>query len=113
MLLAAFPSQDPRVVIQKGHSSLLMKITHIHHVKRQLRSVPPLSGKSCTILLVQHTHTKHLQNFSLVILEFQMYSLHSVVNCAFLIYEENIFFSSEDALRASRRALRGGKPCRK
>lgn len=83
MLLATFPSQDPRVVIQREHCSLLMKITHIHHVKRQLRSVPPLSGKSCTILLVQHTHTKHLQNFSLVRLEFWTLTLHYVVNIAF------------------------------
>lgn len=113
MLLATFPSLDPTVVIQKGHCSLLMKITHIHHVKRQLRSVPPLSGKSCTIHLIQHTRTKHLQNFSLVRLEFQMYSLHYVVNCAFLICQENAFFFSEDALKAPGQALRGGKPCGK
>lgn len=113
MLLATFPSQDPTVVIQRGHCSLLMKIVHIHHVKRQLRSVPPLSGKSCTIHLIQHTHTKHLQNFSLVRLEFHMYSLHHAVNCAFLICHENVFRPSEDALRTLRQALRGGKPCRK
>lgn len=63
MLLATFPSQDHRDVIQKGQCSFLMKITHIHHVKKQLRCVPPLSGKSCNIPLVQHIHTEHLQNF--------------------------------------------------
>lgn len=113
MLLATFPSQDPTVVIQRRHCSLLMKITHIHHVKRQLRSVPPLSEKRCTIHLIQHTHTKHLQNFSLVRLEFQMHSLHRAVNCAFLICQEIFFLSSEDAFRTSRQALRGSKPCRK
>lgn len=106
MLLATFPSQDPTVVIQKGHCSLLMKITHIHHVQRQLGSVLPLSGKSCTIHLIQHTHSKHLQNFSLARLEFQMYNLLHVVNFAFLVCQENVFLSSEDAFRASRQVLR-------
>lgn len=63
MLLATFPSQDRRDVIQKGQCSLPMKITHIHHVKKQLRSVPPLSGKSCNIPSVEHIHTKYRQNF--------------------------------------------------
>lgn len=63
MLLATFPSQDCRDIIQKGQCSLLVEIIHIHHVKKQLRSVPPWSGKSCNIHLVQHVHTKHLQNF--------------------------------------------------